>query len=388
MTKAQRIAEEREREAAQHRAEREAEIREREVVRERVEAEREADVEKRLEKLRIDHEAKKRLVSEITRQRQFELPESGWTADEFLAENEEPPEAVVKGLHYRGNNTLLVAQYKTGKTTLEINLARSLVDGVPFLGQFDTYMPYGKVAFFNYEMDKKQFRYWLNQTEIENTDRILPLNLRGYRLAFWDEGEMNRLAEYLLSEEVGFIIMDPASKAWRGLIDNEGDNVQLSEFFGAIDELKRLADVSNLLLAVHTPREEGSNRARGGGEIEAWPDGNWYLGKARGSQTRVLRAEGRDIELDETALSYVSETRALLAVGTTEDRKFEEGVESAKNVLEAARHFDSTKEYADAMQGKTGEKRKWIKECVKRGHAIERKNGQHKSYDWSQQNGS
>jgi RecA-family ATPase len=383
LTKAQKIAEERDRQAAQRYAEHEAEIQERELARERAEAEREADVQKRLDVLRVNHEANKRLVSEITRQRQFELPDQGWTADDFLSESEDPPEAVVKGLHYRGNNTLLVAQYKTGKTTLEINLARSLVDGVPFLGQFDTYMPWGKVAFFNYEMDKKQFRYWMNETEIENTDRIVPLNLRGYRLAFWDEGEMNRLAEWLLENEVGFIIMDPASKAWRGLIDNEGDNIQLSEFFGAVDELKRLADVSNLLLAVHTPREEGTNRARGGGEIEAWPDGNWYLGKARGTTTRTIAAEGRDIELEETALNYNPETRELRAVGTTEDRKFEEGVEMASNVLEAARHFDSTKEYADTMQGKTGEKRKWIKECVKRGIAIERPHGQHKSYDWA-----
>lgn len=382
MTKSQKRAEERDREAAQRRAEHEAELREREIVRERVEDEREADVQRRLDKLRVDHEAKKRLISEITRQRQFELPELGWTADDFLSENEAEPEAVVKGLHYRGNNTLLVAQYKTGKTTLEINLARSLVDGVPFLGKFDTYLPWGKVAFFNYEMDKKQFRWWVNQTEIENTDRIVPLNLRGYRLAFWDEGEMNRLAEYLLENEVGFIIMDPASKAWRGLIDNEGDNVQLAEFFGAIDELKRLADVSNLLLAVHTPREEGSNRARGGGEIEAWPDGNWYLGKMRGTSTRTITAEGRDIELEETALSYVADTRELRAVGSIEDRRFEEGVESAKNVIEAAQHFDSTKDYADSMQGKTGEKRKWINECINRGFVVKEKNGQHHTYDW------
>lgn len=384
MTKAQRRAEQREREASQRLAEHEDEIRRREAERQQLAADRESDVEKRLDKLRIDHEANKRLVSEITRQRTFELPDKGWTADDFLSEDESPPEPVIKELHYRGNNTLLVAQYKTGKTTLEINLMRSLVDGVPFLGQFDTYLPYGKVAFFNYEMDKKQFRHWMNETEIENTDRILPINLRGWYLPFWEDKIMNELAEYLLSEQVGFIIMDPAARAWRGLIENEGDNIQLSEFFGAIDELKRLADVSNLLLAVHTPRDEAaSNRARGGGEIEAWPDGNWYLSKLRGTKTRALRAEGRDIELEETALTYIDETRELRAVGTPEDRKFEEGVEMAMNVLEAAGHFDSTKEFADSMQGKTGEKRKWIKECISRGHGIERQNGQHKTYDWA-----
>lgn len=195
---------------------------------------------------------------------------------------------------------------------------------------------------------------------------------------------MNELADYLLQEQVGFIIMDPAARAWRGLIENEGDNIQLSEFFGAIDELKRLADVSNLLLAVHTPRSpEAGDRARGGGEIEAWPDGNWYLSRMRGSSTRAIRAEGRDIGLEETALSYVEPTRELLAVGTPEDNKFEEGVSMACNVLEAARRFDSTKEFADSMQGKTSEKRKWIKECVNRGYAIEQKNGQHKAYVWA-----
>lgn len=382
MNPQQAEAERREREHAQRRAEKEHEIAVRERQRQEAAAEREGAVEKRLNTLRINHEANRRLASEITRARQFDLPETGWTAQEFLEESEAPPEAVVEGLHYRGNNTLLVAQYKTGKTTLEINLAASIVDGKPFLGKFDTYMPWGKVAFFNYEMDTKQFRHWLNGHDIENVDRIVPLNLRGYRLAFWDDEEMNRLAEWLLANEVGFIIMDPAARAWRGLVDNEGDNVQLSEFFGAIDELKRLADVSNFLLAVHTPRDADLDRARGGGEIEAWPDGNWYYAKSRGSDTRVLRAEGRDIDLPETAMEFDKATRTLTAVGTTVDAKFEQGVRMAIDLIEVHKHFDSTKEYADAMKGPTGEKRKWIKEAVRRGKVRETKNGQHKQYDW------
>lgn len=375
--------EEQERKAAQRRAEHEEEIQRRERERVHLEQAREGDIEKRLEALRINHEANRRLTSEITRQRQFDLPKAGWTADHFLAESEALPESVVQGLHYRGNNTLLVAEYKTGKTTLEINLARALVDGTPFLGQFDTYLPYGRVAFFNYEMDSRQFRHWLNETEIENTDRIVPLNLRGWNLPFWDDKEMNRLAEWLLANEVGFIILDPASKAWRGLVDNEGDNIQLSEFFGAIDELKRLGDVSNLLLAVHTPRDsEGGRRARGGGEIEAWPDGNWYLSKVRGGKTRVLEAEGRDIELEETALEFDPETRALRAVGTTKDVKFENGVKMAINVIEAAKHFDSAKAYRDSMKGQTNEKNKWILAAIDRGYVKVTTKGQHKHFDW------
>jgi hypothetical protein len=372
--------EDRLREQAQHRAELESELRERERERRAIEEQREEAVQQRLSKLRTDHEAKKRLVSEITRAKKFELPEPGWTADDFLEESEEKPVEVIEGLHYRGNNTLLVAEFKTGKTTLEINLAQSLVDGTPFLGKYKTYLPYGKVAFLNYEMDEKQFRSWLNEHEIENTDRIVPLNLRGYRLSFWDDAVMNELAQWLFENEVGFIIMDPAARAWRGLIENEGDNIQLSEFFGAIDELKRLGDVSNLLIAAHTPREEGATRARGGGEIEAWPDGNWYLSKVRGGKVRTLRAEGRDIDLEETALEFDPDTRSLTATGSVASTKLEAGVEAVVGAVKRYKKFGSTKELADALKGQTGEKRKWIKEALDRGLIEVKQNGQHKVY--------
>jgi hypothetical protein len=375
-------AEAQQKEAAQRRAEHEAEIQARERERLHLERQTESEITAQLEKLRIRHEAQKRLNSEITRQHPFDLPKEGWTADDFLEESEEAPEPVIAGLHYRGNNTLLVAEYKTGKTTLEINLARALVDGVPFLGQFETHLPYGKVAFLNYEMHKNQFRHWLNQTTIENTDRIVPLNLRGWNLPFWDDKEMNRMAEWLLKNEVGFIIMDPAARAWRGLVDNEGDNIQLSAFFGAIDELKRLGDVSNLLLAVHTPRDtESGRRARGGGEIEAWPDGNWYLSKVRGSRMRAMEAEGRDIDLPETALEFDEDTRELTATGTTTDLKIDQGVKEAVAAVKEHGVFEGTKSFVQALKGSGESRRKSIKIGVERGLIKERIVGQKKLFE-------
>lgn len=364
---------------ARERAEREAEIAERQREQAEIARRTEAAVQERLERLRINHEATKRLNSEITRQRTFELPPPGWTAEDFVAESEEPLHAVIQGLHYEGNNTLLVAEYKTGKTTLEINLAGALADNKPFLGRFDTALTRGRIAFFNYEMGKDQFRLWLNESDIENIDRIVPLNLRGWTLPFWDEGELLRLAEWLNKNEVTFIILDPASKAWRGLIDNESDNVQLAEFFGAIDTLKEAAGVPNLMLSVHTPRD--AERARGGGEIEAWPDANWYLSKMKGTKHRSIRAEGRDVDLDDTVLEYDSDSRTLRAGGEASKLEDDVGCAAAVAAIEGAGgEFPSLKAFMAALAGQHGNKRRMVHVAVERGLIEEREDAGTKLY--------
>lgn len=365
--------------AARQRAEREAELRQKQVDQEEKDRRDAQAILDRKEKLRIDHEARKQLASEVTRQRQFELPDAGWTAEDFIEESDEPLIEVVQGLHYQGNNTLLVAEHKTGKTTLEINLAAALVDGKPFLGRFGTALPEGKVAFFNYEMGKDQFRNWLNDAEIDNIDRIVPLNLRGFKLPFWDEAELLRLAEWLNKNEVSFIIMDPASKSWRGLVENESDNVQLAEFFGAVDTLKAEAGVPNLLLAVHTPRD--AERARGGGEIEAWPDANWYLSKMKGTKDRLLRAEGRDVEMPNTVLEYNKETRLLEAAeGDPQDARNRVAVDAAVAACEGAGGFDSLSDFVNALTGQPGNSRRAIAEAVEQGRVQEIAEGNNKKY--------
>lgn len=358
--------------------EREAELAQRRLEEEQERAVREQAVNERLERLKIDHEARQLLIAEITRQRVVELPEPEWTAADFIEEDDSNIEEVIEGLHYRGGNTLLVAEYKTGKTTLQMNLAAAIADGEPFLGKFDVYMPKGRVAMFNYEMDERQFRQWLREANIENVERIVPLNLRGRQLPFWDERYMLEVAEWLFLNEVGFLIIDPAAKAWRGLVEQEGDNVQLSEFFGALDELKRLADVSNLLISAHTPRS-GDGRARGGGEIEAWPDANWYLGKDKDG-VRTLRAEGRDVDLPKIDLEFDEETRRLVAGGESEGRNLKRMADEAVSAVEAMGEVRGSQTLCDAISGPTALKRKAIAVAVDDGRLVEFQNGRAKHY--------
>ena len=374
----QREAEKWERETALRIAEREAELASREAERKLAEESMAHEVERRLHTLRIEHQANRLLTEELTRSRAITLPEPGFTAEEFLDEDESEPEAVIEELHYRGNNTLLVAEYKTGKTTLALNLAAALADGTPFLDRFDVNMPYGRVAFLNYEMDARQFRSWLRERGVSHLDRIVPLNLRGWMLPFWTDETMNKLSYWLLENRIGFVILDPAARAWRGLVENEGDNVQLAEFFGALDELKRLADVSNLLITTHKPRSN-EDRARGGGEIEAWPDSNWYLSKDK-EGVRSMRAEGRDVLLPATDLGWDEDRKLLTAIGETETRRAEIAIEEMTMALQAHGEIGSTTALCDLLSGKTSYKRKWIADAVENGIILKRRDGRSDVY--------
>ena len=82
------------------------------------------------------------------------------TLKDALAEPREALSYTIDRLHTASGNTLLVAQYKTGKTTLMANLLKALADGEPFLSEFAVKLE-GRVAFFNYELTREMFLDWL-----------------------------------------------------------------------------------------------------------------------------------------------------------------------------------------------------------------------------------
>lgn len=77
-----------------------------------------------------------------------------------------------------------------------------------------------------------------------------------------------------------------------------------------------------MIMPVHTPKgraDEGSETAIGSQRLEAWPDVMWYL--TRDGKTRFIRAEGRDVEFDESELKYDESTRRLRVEMFGQDRK-------------------------------------------------------------------
>ena len=164
-----------------------------------------------VERIEVREEARRRVAAENAAA-SFALPPVGQTLADDLAEPRDREAFAIDRLHPVGANSLLVAQYKAGKTTLVINLVKALADGEPFFGEFEITPPTGRIAVLNYEMSANQFRDWLDDVEVGHPARVArPLHLRGSRLPFWGPDYMARLAEWLTAAEIEWLIVDPGS---------------------------------------------------------------------------------------------------------------------------------------------------------------------------------
>jgi hypothetical protein len=289
-----------------------------------------ADADDRLEaEIARRHEEAKLLAQEIAYQRArraakhaldeedaaaaFREPPWRPTLTAELAIPDEPVVYTVDEVMPTGANVLLTAQYKTGKTTLVNDLARSLADGHPFLDRFTINTPPGRVGIFNYEVDARQYRRWLRELNITNTDLITPLNLRGYRLPLISQWVEDWLVRWLSDHEIGVWIVDPFARAFVGSGQSENDNTEVGRFLDTLDVIKGRAGVSDLIMPTHTGRgemEEGQERARGATRLDDWADVRWLLTKDE-HDARYFRATGRDVEFNESQIVFNEQTRRL-----------------------------------------------------------------------------
>jgi hypothetical protein len=234
------------------------------------------------------------------------------TLDEDLKETSDPLSWTVEELQVLGGNALLIAEFKAGKTTLSMNLAKSLADGEPFLDRFGVRrLDEGTVAYWNYEMTAAQRRGWLTDVQVRHPERITLLDLRGYSIPLQTKQGREVAVRWLEEARATYWILDPFGRAFG---DNENDNAAVGAFLEALDDIKSRAGVQDLLLVTHTGRKEhevGREHARGATRPDDWADTRWILTK-RGGQ-RQLRAEGRDVLVAAVDLAFDSASRRLTA---------------------------------------------------------------------------
>ena len=248
-----------------------------------------AEYEKGLREGRMRRRVKQTLDTEDLPPRVV-LPAPGWSAVDELEAHREPPAPRIAGWCRAGYNILVSAREGAGKTTLGLNLGHSLLDGVPFLGVYQT-LPYtGKLLYLNYEMSAELFDAWLRAMNIKALDRFIPVHLDGLALPFWLPDVRDEFAAYCRAEDIQGIVLDAAAKAYLGLVTSENDNVQVSTFTQALNVFKRAAGVQDAFLLTHMAKgeqEEGEETARGATAWGAWPEMVWTL-TGRGEETRSL----------------------------------------------------------------------------------------------------
>lgn len=258
--------------------------------------------------LRVVEEARKRHLAE----KEGEQPAfDAGTLDEILARPPEPPSRVEELIPW-GGFTLIVAERKTGKTTLTLGLARCLLTGEEFLGRFAVRPVGGRVAFLNYEVSAAQLGRWAHEAEIPH-DRFVQVNLRGRRNPLAVPDDRAELAAYLRRLEVETLIVDPFSRAFVGKSQNDAAEVQ--PWLLGLDQFARTeVGAADVILTAHTGW--GGERARGSSALEGHPDVTITMTRDDEKRARYLSAEGRDVSLDEDELIYDHATRRLTLSGS------------------------------------------------------------------------
>ncbi|MCM3503025.1 AAA family ATPase [Microbacterium sp. P26] len=262
--------------------------------------ERTAKINEQAEWLRIQREARAVLSAE------------GWEPPgdqgSWAVQKDEPDQEIawlIPELAFQGANVVVNAQAKSGKTSLILNVAHSLLSGDPLFGHFSVEpIPQGRsVAWWNAELFDRQARAWLRDFDMPRAEAFFPEHLRGYAVPF-DVAEVESWAvSWLRERNVSVWLLDPMSALYTG---DENSNTEMSAWLAAVDRIKRRAGVDTVFLVHHVaesaPEESDDPNAgrllkgRGASRLTGWADVLWsYSG--RFSEPRYLAALGRDVDM-------------------------------------------------------------------------------------------
>ena len=208
--------------------------------------------------------------------------------------------------------TLLVSQYKAGKTTLLGNLMRSLADGALFLGRFQVNTPANRIVLIDNEMSEAMVRCWLRDQGIRKTAAVADVvTLRGNVCAFnlLDDQVRGQWARRLRDLGCDYLMFD----CLRPVLDALGldESHDAGRFLEPFDALMAEAGISDAAIAHHMGH--AGERPRGDSRLQDWPDATWRLVRLNDEpdSARYFSAYGRDVDVPTGRLDFDPDTRRL-----------------------------------------------------------------------------
>lgn len=271
---------------------------------------------------------------------------------------------------------MLTAQYKAGKTTLVMNLVRSLVTGDPFLGVAAVTPLDGSVLVIDAEMSPKQLDEWYREAGIEHDNRVLIWPLRGKLSAFGllDPTVRAGWAARLRALGVRYLVLD----CLRPFLDAFGLDEQHDggKFLVALDALLVEAEIPEALVVHHMGH--GAERSRGDSRLRDWPDVEWKIVrkvKKAGNSVeddpaarRFISGYGRDVNVTESALAFDLWRHLTLTEGggSRKDADTQEALANALDTL-ARGEQPSFNKLVEAVKEVSHQSRDIIRGAIKLG---------------------
>lgn len=306
----------------------------------------------------------------------------------------------IRRLWMQGQIVMVAAKFKVGKTTLVLNVVRSLVDGKPFLDQFETEPITGNLLIVNAEMTRRQFRTWIRDAAIDNRDKVFVLHAREAGLSASDivtPAYRDLLVETLNRHEIQALVLDPLNPMLAASGIEENASSEVARWFNALADVIARTGVQEVLLVHHFGHV--GDRGRGSSKFMDAPDALWTytlgdapaaVGAAKGDTDdadaelpddamadieaalaavpRYLSATGRDVDLPRSRVVYDKDTR-LLSMPVVGDNEAKEK-RARTRADKADRIAELRKKIIDVVRANPGIRTEKLKKTVK-GNAAE-----------------
>lgn len=231
-----------------------------------------------------------------------------------------PVQWLIDGMCSADATVVIAGQYKTGKTKLMVaSLISSLVDGEPFLGVKQVFVPEGgaKVGHWNLEMSALDLiDKYMRPVGYQNPQNIKIANWRGYSVNILTEPGKQEAIAWLSGMDVWTIDSWTALCRMCGVDPNSGTEV--GKLLLRIEEIKVEAGVRVCFFLAHTARASADSDkpgTRGASEVDDHVDSRWMLTVDK-MDVRSIQTEGRDTHMMGT-LDFNEETgRSTLGAAT------------------------------------------------------------------------
>lgn len=352
------------------------------------ESELEKEIAREVAKLRIRDEAKKRLKEEKALEEwkrvRKDVPFQSLTKRLADYDPDTKINFVVEDILPEFGNVVFSAQDKAGKTTFSLALVKALADGGSYLNRFSANKVGRKICYMNVELAEQTADKWLSDMEIQDTDRVITLYLRGREQWFGIESPEVRhvVAREMERNDIGVLIIDPIGPLWDAAGIDESDNSQVGPYMVMLGQMAADAKIDNVLVIQHAGHTNG-DRARGASKILGWPDAVWSIRKeGKGAdEKRFFRAYGRDVKVPEARFTYDDETKQVTVLTPEQEnaRKAAAGYEAVITAVVADQGITSTALRAE-LKVDTGTKTKLIDEALANREIHVHKDGQSKRY--------